>query len=75
MPSDALPSYDDDDGDDGGGHDDVIAHNERKRTPRGRRHIYTENYVSDDQNNGKLVLKFVVCVCLLALDWNDNYYY
>lgn len=46
MPSNALPPYDDD-------NDDVIIHNERKRTSRGRRHIYNENYVSDDQNNGK----------------------
>lgn len=47
KPSDALPSYDDD--------GDVIASNERKRAQRGRRHIYTDNYVSDDQNNGKWI--------------------
>lgn len=33
--------------------DDAVAFNERKRAQRGRRHIYKENYVSDDQNNGK----------------------
>lgn len=50
VPSDATLSYDD-----VADEDDIIAHNERKRPPRERRHIYNENYVSDDQNNGKWV--------------------
>lgn len=45
----------DDDGDDVDDDDDVVvtAVNERKRTWRKRRHTHNENYVSDDQNNGK----------------------